>query len=170
MKKKVFIFVVSQIQPGGTEKHILKLLKFLKQKSHHTILICLSSYESSRNSKLFDDYQKITTEIFFVRPLINFYFFTYILFNLRSKKYQIILHSFLYGEYPWDVLMYLFLKPLKFFIEKRNLLHWLDNKKIRFRLITYFRNKISDKIIFNSYAVLQAHRKSELVGCNLILQ
>ena len=116
MNKKIIIFVVSQIQSGGTEKHVLQLLKFLSKKKFYTVVICLSSYKDSKNSKIYKDYKTMASEIFFVKPLISFYLFASIIFRLKLKRFQIILHSFIYGEYPWDLLIYLFLNPKKFII------------------------------------------------------
>ena len=156
INKKHILFLLPQLNIGGTERHLIKLVNKLSL-LHDVTVFCFSS--KTNTSKLMEN--NLNSNVNLVYSKLTFPYFHFILKLVYLKlSFKIdFIHSFNYKDVKWDVLIKMFFYNAVLITERRNIQHWRINNNLTF--FEKVRNNITTKIIANCMACMDVAVKIE---------
>ena len=157
MKKKI-TFIINSLNVGGTEKHLLELIRFLKK----YYVINIFCFKDGKLRTLFEE-QKISLN-FPKNNIFSIFYFINFLFNNKTDLY----HFFLPKSYILGGIFTIFSKKKK--VMSRRSLNYYHEKYINLSLyIEKFLHKRMDLILTNSSLAKKQLINDENVDQNKIM-
>lgn len=153
------LFITSQLETGGTESHIFKLCTNLNPTIFQPFVLCTGPVNLKANFTKKLNANKIP--ILSIHLKIRKIYRLFGIIKYINKNEITIIHSFLYKDVKWDVLIFLLSKAKVLITERRNLQHWRTSKKLSIWEI--IRNKLTHTVIANSTEVLRITTEIEKI-------
>jgi glycosyltransferase involved in cell wall biosynthesis len=158
------LYITPQLETGGTESHIFKLISNLDRHEFRPFILCSGLKNSKANFA-----QKIQVDnipLIWVRLGLKQFYNVFKAVRYINDNNIDIIHSYSYIDVKWDVIIYLLSKSKVLITERRNLQHWRIKKSITFW--EKLRNKITISIVANSTEVVKVVSSIEQIPASRI--